>query len=115
MTMSSHPGSAPALTLAEAKRLIFASPPGTAPTWEIALACGVLAEACEDPAKLTFAEMLRCLDYPGLIAEHGARFLYVHTGRDDLGWRNAGSNGLPFRTGKEDWLKYLRERGFPTP
>lgn len=113
MTMSSD--LEPPLSLEAAKRIIFASPPGTRPLWEIARACSVLTDACEDPEKLNLAEMLRCLDYPGLIAETGARFLYVRTGRDDLGWRAAGANGQPFRTSKADWLKYLQDRGFATP
>ena len=102
-------------TLTEAKKLIFDSSPGSPPTWEIGVACGVLAKACESPEEISFDEMLHCLDYPGLIAEHGARFLYVRTGRESLGWRPAGANGLPFRIEKKDWLEYLKAKGFYEP
>jgi hypothetical protein len=98
-------------TLVEAKRTIFSSSPGVPPTWEIAKACDVLAKACEDPDKVTLHDMLRCLEFPGLIAEYGARLLYVRTGREGLGWKCAGANTLPFRTDKEDWTAYLKVQG----
>jgi hypothetical protein len=66
-------------------------------------------EACENNPQITFADMLRCLDYGGTIAEIGARCLYVRTGRDGLHWSPAGSNDLPFIVDRENWEKYLRE------
>jgi hypothetical protein len=98
-------------TLADAKTVIFGSIPSVPPTWDIVKECEVLTKACEDPEKLSLEEMLRCLDFPGLIAEHGARFLYVRTGRDNLGWRHAGADGIPFSTAKEDWTAYLKTHG----
>lgn len=99
------------LTLEEAKKAIFSSSPGIPPTWEITVALEVLTKVCEDTAKVTIPDMLRCLDYPGIIAESGARFLYVRTGRENLGWRHAGANGLRYSTDKQDWITYLNAQG----
>lgn len=76
------------------------------------MAAAVLMEECEHDLQITFSDMLRCLDYGGTIAEMGARCLYVRTGRDGLGWSNAGSNGLPFIVDRRDWESYLHEH-FP--
>lgn len=72
-------------------------------------AAASLMESCERDLRVTFADMLRCLDYGGTIAEMGARCLYVRTGRDGLGWAPAGSTGLPFVVERADWESYLRE------
>jgi hypothetical protein len=66
-------------------------------------------EFCERDETVTFADMLRCLDYGGVIAEVGARCLYLRTGRDGLGRAPAGSNNLPFIVDRADWEKYLKE------
>ena len=73
------------------------------------MAAAVLMEECEHDPQVTFADMLRCLDYGGTIAEMGARCLYVRTGRDGLGWEHAGANGLPFVVNRRDWELYLHE------
>src|SRR4051812_38757496 len=72
-------------------------------TW----AAASLMEYCEHDLRITFHDMLRCLDYGGTIASMGARCLYVRTGRDGLGWRSA--DGLPFVMDRADWENYLRE------
>jgi hypothetical protein len=67
-----------------------------------AMAAGILMECARD-VQITIADMLRCLDYGGYIAEAGARFLYIRTGRDDS----------PFIVDRRDWEAYLHEN-FPT-
>ena len=74
------------------------------------IAAHTLLEACESDTNVTIDDMLRCLDYGGAIATAGARCLYVRTGRDGLGWKNAGSNGLPYVVDRANWEAYLRER-----
>jgi hypothetical protein len=101
-----HPTYFP-LPVAEAKRLIH-DPEITHKKGKV-LAALSLAESFEHDPQVTFDDMLRCLDYGGTIAEAGARCLYVRTGRDGLGWANAGSNGLPYVVDRADWEKYLRE------
>ncbi len=73
------------------------------------MASYALVEACEDNPSVTIEDMLRCLDYGGVIAENGARCLYVRTGRDGLGWKSAGWNDLPYVVKRADWEAYLRE------
>jgi hypothetical protein len=73
------------------------------------LAAARLREDCEHDLEITFADMLRCLDYGGTIAEIGARCLYLRTGRDGLGHGSAGSNGLAFIVDRANWELYLRE------
>jgi hypothetical protein len=75
-------------------------------------AANTLMEACENPELVDFPEMLRCLEFGGVIAEFGARCLYVRTGRDGLGWNHGGSNGLPFIVDRANWKTYLEEHGF---
>src|SRR4051812_11556097 len=94
-------------TLEEARALLFASDPKERWTLELVAAADVLMKACEDSERVSFDDLLRCLDFPGVIAEFGARGLYVRTGRDSVGWKPATSEGLPFSTSKEDWLRYL--------
>jgi hypothetical protein len=73
------------------------------------MAAATLMEYCEHDLKITFDDMLRCLDYGGTIAEMGARCLYVRTGRDGLGWTSASGWPLPFVVDRADWERYLRE------
>ena len=73
------------------------------------MASYALVEACEDNPNVTIEDMLRCLEYGGVIAENGARCLYVRTGRDGLGWKSAGWNDLPYVVKRADWEAYLRE------
>jgi len=48
-------------------------------------AAATLMAACEcHDTEVTFADMLRCLDYGGNIAEMGWRCLCVRTGRDNI-------------------------------
>lgn len=61
-------------------------------------------EACDDPELVDFPEMLRCLEFGRVIAEFGARCLYVRTGRDGLGWNHAGPDGRPFIVDRANWL-----------
>src|SRR6185369_4323284 len=94
------------ITIAEAQRRIH-DPVITHGGGKV-LAAAALREACEHDMQVTFADMLRCLDYGGTIAEFGARCLYLRTGRDGLGYSDAGSNGLPFIVDRADWETYLR-------
>src|ERR1044072_9253164 len=97
----------PFLSVSEAQRLIH--DPEITHGSRKCMAASTLMEHCERDLEITFADMLRCLDYGGTIAEMGARCLYVRTGRDGLGWSNAGTNNLPFIVDRRDWEKYLRE------
>jgi len=92
----------------EAKRIIH--DPEITHRGDKVWAAASLMENCERDPRVTFDDMLRCLDYGGTIASMGARCLYVRTGRDGLGWANAGSNGLPFVMDRSDWERYLREQ-----
>lgn len=73
------------------------------------LASSAFVESCEDDPNITIDDMLRCLDYGGVIAENGARCLYLRTGRDGLGWKSAGSNDLPYVVNRADWESWLGE------
>jgi hypothetical protein len=97
-------------TVAEAKRILHDS--GLVHTAATVFAAHTLMEACEHDPEVTIADMLRCLDYRGTIAEVGARCLYVRTGRDGLGRASAGSNGLPFVVDRADWEKYLQGHAY---
>jgi len=101
---------APSLTptLEEARALLAASDPKEKWTLELIAAADRLMRACEDPEKVSLDDLLRCLDFAGVVAECGARGLYVRTGRDGVGWKPALSGGLPFSTSKEDWVSFLR-------
>ena len=94
--MSKHP-----FTVAKALSLI--RDPELTHGRDKAMAAGVLMEECEHDPQITFADMLRCLDYGGYIAEAGARCLYIRTGRDDS----------TFAVDRRDWESYLHEH-FPT-
>lgn len=98
----------PLPSIPEAKRIIH--DPEITHRGDKIWAAASLMQNCERDPQVTFDDMLRCLDYGGTIAEMGARCLYVRTGRDGIGWANAGSNGLPFITDRSDWEHYLRER-----
>ena len=94
-------------------RHIFKDP--TASRKQLELAATILLDACKSESKIvgesevTIAEMLHCLDFSGIIAECGARCLYIRTGRDGLGWSPGESNGLPFIVDRADWETYLHD------
>lgn len=92
-------------SVAESRRIIH--DPELTHSAEKCFAAATLMESCERDMQISFADMLRCLDYGGTIAEMGARCLYVRTGRDGLGWAHAGSNGRPFIVDRGDWETYL--------
>jgi len=83
--------------------------------YELLLAANTLMENCERDSSITVDDGLACLDHGGVVAEMGARILYVLTGRDGLGWHGAGYNELPFHVDKQNWLTFLetnaKERG----
>jgi hypothetical protein len=93
--------------VAEAQRIIH--DPELSHSFQKCVAAFSLAEVCERDTTVTFADMLRCLDYGGVIAEAGARCLYLRTGRDGLGRASAGSNDLPFIVDRTNWESYLGE------
>lgn len=62
---------------------------------------------CDHP-EVPDLELLRLLDHGGVIAEFSARCLYLRTGRDDLGWKSAGSNGKDFIIDRADWENHLQ-------
>jgi len=95
------------LTVTEAQRIIH--DPELRHSAAKIFAAARLSESCEHDSHISFADMLRCLDYGGTIAEMGARCLYVRTGRDGLGHADAGSNGLPYVVDRADWESYLRQ------
>ena len=97
----------PFLSVPEAQRLIH-DPELTHGSRKF-IAAATLMEYCEHDLQITFHDMLRCLDYGGMIAEMGARCLYVRTGRDGLGWTSASGWPLPFVVDCADWERYLRE------
>jgi hypothetical protein len=71
------------LTVGEAQRMIH--DPEITHSGEKVFAAATLMEACEHhDSEVTFADMLRCLDYGGTIAEMGWRCLYVRTGRENM-------------------------------
>ena len=104
--MNAH-GSGPWLPIPEAQGLIH--DPELTHGKNKAWAAGTLMEYCEHDMRITFGDMLRCLDYGGSIATMGARCLYVRTGRDGLGWKTASGCGFPFVTDRTDWERYLCE------
>jgi hypothetical protein len=101
------------MNLAEAKRVIH--DPEIGYSWPKIEAANFLMESCEREQEITTDDLLRCLDYGGVVAEMGARGLYVRTGRDELGWRGAGANGLPFIVDRADWEAYLLNSSVPAP
>ena len=71
------------LTVEEAQRAIH--DPEIKHSSRKLLAAATLMEACEHhDGEVTFADMLRCLDYGGTIAEMGWRCLYTRTGRESM-------------------------------
>ncbi len=84
------------LTVEEAQRKIH--DPEITHSGDKVFAAATLMEACERrDMEVTFADMLRCLDYGGTIAEMGWRCLYVRTGRENMPIDRAV------------WESYLRE------
>ncbi len=83
--------------------------------FELLQAANTLMENCEQEPTINVDDGLACLDHGGVVAEIGARILYVLTGRDGLGWHGAGYNHLPFHVDKQNWLSFLatqsNERG----
>ena len=77
---------------------------------ELIEAAFTLMDNLREGQSVTEDDGLSLLEYPGVIAEVGARILYVLTGRDDLGWNNARSNGLPYCVNKTEWLEYLNRK-----
>ncbi len=76
----------------------------------LVMAANTLMENCETDPAINIDDGLACLDHPGVVAEMGARILYVLTGRDGLGWHGAGYNDLPFHVDKKNWLAYLADQ-----
>jgi hypothetical protein len=99
-------------------RRIFQDP--TASRKRLELAGSLLLNACKressvvGQSEVTVQDMLRCLDFGDMVAEYGARCLYIRTGRDGLGWSPAESNGLPFIVDRADWERYLHEHYYKT-
>ncbi len=75
--------------------------------FELLLAANTLMENCETDPTVCTDDGLACLDHPGVVAEMGARILYLLTRRDGLGWQCAGYNDLPLHVDKQNWLDYL--------
>jgi len=94
-------------TISEARQTIQA---GNTSMGRLIAAGHALMEACRGESEVTIDDMLRCLDYGGVVAAYGARCLYVRTGRDGLGWQWGGANGVPFVTSRADWESWLHER-----
>ena len=94
-------------------RRIFQDP--TASRKQLELAGSLLLDACKressvvGQSEVSIQDMLRCLDFGGMVAEYGARCLYIRTGRDGVGWSRAESKGLPFIVDRADWERYLHE------
>ncbi len=66
---------------------------------------------CEVDDRITVKDGLSCLKLhgrSGVVAEMGARILYLLTGRDGYGRHHAGYRSLPFITDYDDWMEYLR-------
>jgi hypothetical protein len=78
--------------------------------FDLLSAANRLMERCESDRSITIDDGLACLDQGGVVAEMGARILYLLTGRDGLGWNHAGHKGLPFHTDKQNWLQYLTDQ-----
>lgn len=96
-------------TIAECKSFVRQTS-WTANQIELVMAASELMENCESDPTITVDDGLACLDHGGVVAEMGARILYVLTGRDDLGWHGAGYNDLQFHVDKKNWLDYLTDR-----
>ena len=77
---------------------------------DVMMALDVYMRAIRDHQEVPDSELLRLLDPGGVIAEFGARCLYLRTGRDGLGWKPAETNGLQFITDKSDWAAYLKHQ-----
>lgn len=98
-----------AISIEEAKAIIQQGE--SAEVLDLIIAAGCIMDHCEDSDAVTIADILRCLDFPGLPAEYGARALYVRTGRDGIGWKSP-ENINDMTADKEDWIAYLRAHGW---
>jgi hypothetical protein len=103
--------SIPPTTVDEAIATLRCALPGAPPTWEVAVACGVLLEACRNGQALSAARLVPLLDHSGLIAECAARCLYVVTGRDSLLWSVPKSFEEDFDMNRDNWQHYLDSSG----
>jgi hypothetical protein len=90
------------MDIEEARRIVRE----TAPAWvAVCEASGVLMSSRES----TFDDLLVCLRHRGLPAETGAIALYVRTKRP-----RCDDTLDSFVMAHDDWVAYLRERGFIT-
>ena len=69
------------------------------------VAAFTLMKHCELDPRISVDDGLQLLDYPGVVAEVGARILYVLTNRNGLGWNHPESG--QFITDRSDWAEYL--------
>ena len=67
------------------------------------IAAGVLMAACDKGQQVAVEDLLRCLEFPGFVAECGASGLFALTRRQ---------RRLGFITDKKNWAAYLEENGF---
>lgn len=67
----------------------------------ILIALDVFSREIRAHPEVPNSELLRLLNWRGVIAEWGARALYNRTGRGDI------ADGLPFIADKSDWEGYL--------
>ena len=72
---------------------------------------GTLLENYHDP-RITWKHGYRFLEFPGVIAEFGARILYIKTGRDNIDDHGSLENGAVFSTNKLEWRGYLIANGY---
>ena len=77
---------------------------------DVMMALELYTTAICDHPEVPNSELLQLLDPGGVIAEFGARCLYLRTGRDELGWQPAGANGLDVIIDRSDWTAYLKQR-----
>jgi hypothetical protein len=80
---------------------------------DLVVAAFTLLEGLRFGETATVDDGLALLEHPGVIAEVGARILYVLTGRDGLGWGIGDKRGLSFCVDKSDWLAYLNSQQPP--
>lgn len=74
---------------------------------------GTLMEYCVTDSRVTWEHGYRFLDFPGVIAEFGARILYIKTGRDkNIDEFGALERGGTFSSDKTDWREYLLANGY---
>ncbi len=66
------------------------------------IVAGVMMENCSGNDRITWQHGYRFLDFPGVIAEFGARILYIETKRDEQ----------EFTSDKSNWTRYLVHNGY---